>query len=489
MLHATFCQYLHTFIKILCHGVVRIHFVDQMVHGRAAWVLLTWLFVSASASPFRYATISYQRVKEPGHTSWQTSNTIEFSSTFAFNASEFGEEDFAPGDPFSYGDLVMHFGDAQSTAFSNETCVVTLHDDVEDVVITQCKVTHTYSPVAVAALDNKAAAYVETCCRPVELQNNPNTTMRIAAGVDFRSNATSGMVLGTTPTVRIFVPVGEHNFTFTPVLMADPLGRIPHFRFATSQEMSGSAEGSGAPDGMTIDPVTGSITWVNATGTVNGGLYSLQLVVTDGDRTAAVDFLVELHHLGRRCDDASGAFAGVACGTSAECGAGGCALPDIPTFVAPSPPAGTRYVALVGAARNLSVAARSLSSHPGGYLVMSPGSIPLYFGPPRQTGRNPLQHVHTLSPSVNHTSPEIVCWTATWVNTSVWEMTTSLPYCLQVQPLLAPSYSTAPPSVHGSQEFAIYFEGQAFAEGDLFQVSRLLRLLWPVVRAAVWLSI
>ena len=237
--------------------------------------LLSFAAAEASASHFRYGTMSWTR-------SQANPLQVTFNITEAWRAA-------AP-DTLTFSSAAGNFN-----TFTNRTTIGTFTDAAsESYTVFNTSITQTFPS---ASVFNLVAA---TCCRIGTLQNgNANADFRISATVDL-TQPFSTDVGGPVAQAPIIVPLPKTtsgNFATFQLPFADPDG--------DAMTVSVSPAGSGGSGLNTALPIaganmlsvspTGLLSW-DTSGTTLGQKYAIQLTVGENDSASAVpvDFIIEI---------------------------------------------------------------------------------------------------------------------------------------------------------------------------------------------------
>jgi hypothetical protein len=319
--------------------------------------LFTLQTEQADASHFRYGHLTWQKVQG-------TSATARFTLVNAFRRDGYfgsAPDGFpAVGDIITetIGGTVLFFGDFTNTSVlqykvkaidvtNNWLLAVAL--DVNST--TKETIDHAY-PTAT----NGGAPWVaeiNSCCRTGVEINNPNADYEVSTLVELASGNRSPV--SSLPAIVNVTQSATSQFV-VPGADADP-NTVLTFRLATADE---AGTGFNQPAGLTIDPLTGLVTW-NSLGAVLGGLYSCQVIIEDrtGSSTApvktqvAVDFLIYITPQIFPCD-----------------------VNVAPTFsVPPTPPSGTVFTVVEG--QNVSFTVSANDPDAGNVVSLNSAGIPI----------------------------------------------------------------------------------------------------------------
>eukprot|EP00906_Rhabdomonas_costata_P002096 RCo003306 len=244
------------------------------------WLCLSALWgswVAQAATPqgyYVFGRIQWNRVFTAG----VPNNTVEFHLLLGCNLTQIPT---VGQTGFDFAGNVLSFGDGDTYAF-NET--VTQVNSDTGVFFINPVITHTYAtegPYPVQILSGASA-------RLGILQYNGVYHFRLSAVVDLRNNNSfspeaymPSLVLFNQGTSDFFMPATDYD------------GQRVTFRLATPFELgddSSYQQTSKQPTDLAIDPVTGQITW-SLSAIV--GYFCCQIIVTDSQNaTSAIDFLL-----------------------------------------------------------------------------------------------------------------------------------------------------------------------------------------------------
>ena len=262
---------------------------------------------TAQATHFRY-----------GHLTWQplTGNSVRFTLTDAFRRTGYAgthpDGSVAVGDIFQedIGATGLNFGDGGFTGVldfkvisidpANNWCLALA---LEPGSTTKTTIDHTY-----ASANNGGSPWVadiNSCCRTLVEANNPSGNYRVLTYVETATGNRSPS--SSLPAIVNMMQSASASFLVTA---ADPdANTVLTYRLATPSEAAGNGSFN-QPTGLTINPLTGVVTWNTLANAVVGSLYSCQVIIEDrsGSSTApiktqvAVDFLIYITPLTTPCD-------------------------------------------------------------------------------------------------------------------------------------------------------------------------------------------
>lgn len=234
------------------------------------------------ASHFRYGNLAWKPTGNPGE--------VEFNFQFGVARSSMGNPNI--GQVVSVGTFT--FGDGQSTSCNIK---VTALDVAADWVVGELVVSSA-NPVPVRKTYSGAGPFLagfNTCCRLSNLANRGDGSL-VAQSMVTPLNGNSSPVSSMVPIVN--VPASPAASFFVPAI--DPDGDGLRWRIANEVESTGFDGGvSTAPPGMTINPLTGQVTWDTST-LDQSRFWTVQFAIEDVDLNgivktkSAVDVLLRI---------------------------------------------------------------------------------------------------------------------------------------------------------------------------------------------------
>lgn len=266
-------------------------------------LLFALFLAAASASSFRYGSVSWTK---------GAGNTVHFTIETAWRRSYDGNyknhnllegkyakgtgtgKDGYPvtGDVIEINGLewpVFHtaVGHASNT-ISYLTGTVLAYSAAEDWMLLSSKIKHTYPTPT-----NKGKAWVSKftgCCRLSNLKNNKDTPWSLTSTVNLLIGDESPAYRGL-PTIYVQKANGktaEKTVSWYMPATSSNGKKASSWRVATQTEMGGN----GATNPITVDAATGKVS-LN-TKDLAAGLYNAGLIISIGQQTAAVEFLIHL---------------------------------------------------------------------------------------------------------------------------------------------------------------------------------------------------
>ena len=263
----------------------RIQFIAAVMF--AIFILLPQ---GAQATHFRYGHLTWQKV---------SGNTVRFTLVDAFRRSGYGAPNVGDIITETVGFTTLNYGDLSvSGVLRYKVIAVNAADDwilgraLDPNDSTKTTIDHTYP-----SGDNDGIpwlAEINTSARTGVEINNPGGNYRLITYVETISgnrSPSSGL-----PVIVTLKQSALSTFT-VPATDPDP-NPFLRFRLATALEAANGVFNQ--PAGLTIDPITGLVSWNTLTAIV-GGLYSCQVIIEDRDASTgalktqvAVDFLIEI---------------------------------------------------------------------------------------------------------------------------------------------------------------------------------------------------
>ena len=357
--------------------------------GRRVWPVLAAILVlsfsaEAWASHFRYGNITWKPRPDI------SASTVEFTVTSSWRRSAFsgsGGDGFAvTGDLFT--PVILFFGDGTDLTVEH---IVTGYSVAEDWIngigrdpgTGNFFILHTYpSP------DNGGSPWVadlNACCRIGTLVNAPNGSFRVVTLVESATGNRSPV--SSLPPIVSLQEGGVRTF-YVPGSDPDANTAL-RWRLATSGESGIPSQ----PAGLTIDSLTGQVSW-NTSGLTVGSLYACQVVIEDRDATSGnlktqvpVDFIIRI----------------VAAGAN-----------NPPVFDSPpSPTCGDSLTVSIGS--NLQFLVQASDADSGATVTLnSPGVPPgASMTPALPTSGNPVSSTFFWSPTTGQEGNYVVTFTAT----------------------------------------------------------------------------
>ncbi|MEP7265829.1 MAG: hypothetical protein ABI772_15090, partial [Bacteroidota bacterium] len=259
------------------------------------FALCTFMPETAEATHFRYGHLTWQKLQ---------GNTARFTLTNAFRRDGYPGT-YVDGLP-AVGDIIeeeigeteLFFGDGAHTdvlRYLVTSIDVTnnwlLCQALEDGSNVKTTIDHTYgSPTAPGG--GTWQAEINSCCRTHTEINNPDGDYQVSTYVELTSGNRSPV--SSLPAIVNVAQSAASQF-IVPGADADP-NTVLTWRLASSSE---AGNGFDQPNLLSIDPLSGLVTW-NSLAAVVGGYYSCQVIIEDrtGSSTApvktsvAVDFLI-----------------------------------------------------------------------------------------------------------------------------------------------------------------------------------------------------
>jgi len=272
--------------------------MNHSLHKVRALALLvlgcSFLFAAApaEASHFRYGFLSWEPTGSPGQ--------IEFDLTAAFRRSGYfgSAADSRP----AVGDIITETVGATGLSFGDGSQTGTLRFVVialsvsEDWLIGRALNPGTDDPGILKTYANTSNSYTaqaRTCCRIFGLNNRSSATYDLSTTVTFDGNASP------TTSLLPIVTVDESATASFIIPASDPDGDPIRYRIATAAE----AGGGPSPPNISIDAVTGQVTWNNV-GLNQSSPWTVQVIIEDLDSSGdvktqtPVDFLLRIQPRG-----------------------------------------------------------------------------------------------------------------------------------------------------------------------------------------------
>ncbi|GAM23750.1 hypothetical protein SAMD00019534_069250 [Acytostelium subglobosum LB1] len=251
--------------------------------------LLSTLFLSlllvslVQSTHFRFGTISWMPVSRAKY------NTIEFSVELGFRTDYVNFMTVQVGQPivgynndnYTGTDIgTLYFG--QDDDYEQPVCVVNSKNDQDNWFTCTATVYYTY-PTQSASYD----VHFEGFARLRSLLNNANSSYSISSSVHIAPPTANGLVQQSVvgSTLPIITMTKGVNNSFQMVAYNSDPSRTLHFRLATPTEMGSSKLTQ--PVGLTVS-TTGILSFVPPT----EGLYSTQVIISNGYDYVAVDFII-----------------------------------------------------------------------------------------------------------------------------------------------------------------------------------------------------
>jgi hypothetical protein len=262
----------------------------------------------AEASHFRYGILTWELTGNAGE--------VEFSLVSAFRRTgysscvvslplTFGPCSGTDGRPAT-GDIILEtvgatgldFGDG-SSGTGTLLFLVEAFDPTGNWIIGRALNPGTTTPGILHTYANTSTTYTaqaSSCCRIGGLNNRSSASYRLATEVTFDGN---------TPPSSSLVPivtVNEGSMAQFVVPAVDDDGDDIRFRLATEAESVGGGAEDQVP-GLTIDPITGVVTWNNV-GLNQSNFWTTQIIIEDLDASGnvksmtPVDFLLRIQPVG-----------------------------------------------------------------------------------------------------------------------------------------------------------------------------------------------
>lgn len=376
---------------------------------RTTWQKLMWMLLllpslfilneQASASHFRYGHLTWQRLSTTG-------NNVRFTLTCAFRRNDYPgtgpNGSVAVGEIFSenIGQTGINYGDGGVTG-TLQFKVISI-DPIENWCLAQAlepgsttKTTldHTYSASTNGGLP--WVAEINSCCRTLSEVNNPDGCYRVSTLVETASGNRSP--ISSLPAI-VNLPQTTAATFVVPAADADP-NTILRFRLALPIE---GGTGNNRPDfsqpvGLSIDSITGLVTWNTLANAVLGSLYSCQVIIEDKNaitgviRTrVAVDFLIYIIPVNAPCN-----------------------ANTAPVFAAPTPGCGS--IINVNEGQPVSFTINATDADAGNVVTLNSGGGPAgsTFTPGLPANGNPVSSVFNWTPAIGTAGSYVVSYSAT----------------------------------------------------------------------------
>lgn len=372
------------------HNNLKIYFFAFVLFFSAVLALSTQ---EAKATHFRYGHLTWQKV---------TGNTARFTLINAFRRD--GYLGSAPdGFPAvndiineNIGGTVLFFGDFTNTSVlsykvisidvANNWLLAIALENANNPA--KESIDHTY-PTATNA-GAPWVAQISSCCRTSTEINNPDGNYTVSTSVELASGNRSP-VSSMLPIIN--VSQSANSQFLVPAADSDP-NTFLTYRLAATGE---AGFGFNQPSGLTIDPLTGQVSW-NTLGAIVGGYYSCQVIIEDrsGSITGpiktqvAVDFLIYINPQVFPCD-----------------------VNVAPSFVAPSDPNGTIYTVQEGLGVSFSV--NTSDADAGNVIILNSAGIPsgATFTTPLPSSGNPVGTTFNWTPSIGQAGAYVITFSAT----------------------------------------------------------------------------
>ncbi len=369
---------------------LKIYFFAFVLFFSAVLVLGTQ---EAKATHFRYGHLTWQKV---------SGNTARFTLVNAFRRDGYfgsGPDGFPAVNDIineNIGGTVLFFGDFTSTSvLSYKVISIDVANNWLLAIALESasnpakeSIDHTY-PTATNA-GAPWLAQISSCCRTSTEINNPDGNYTVSTSVELTSGNRSP-VSSMLPIIN--VSQSANSQFLVPAADIDP-NTVLTWRLATLNE---AGLGFNQPSGLTIDPLTGQVSWNTLTAIV-GGYYSCQVIIEDrsGSITGpiktqvAVDFLIYINPQVFPCD-----------------------VNLAPEFVAPSDPNGTIYTVQEGLAVTFSV--NTSDPDAGNVIILNSAGIPsgATFTTPLPVSGNPVGTTFNWTPSIGQAGAYVISFSAT----------------------------------------------------------------------------
>ncbi len=351
----------------------------------------------AQATHFRY-----------GHLTWQPiagTNNVRFTLVNAFRRAApeypgtYGDGYAAVGDIISedIGGTLFFYGDGnQSTVLQYKVISIDVANNwllaqaLEPGSTTKTTIDHHY-----ATADNGGVPWVAEINAGnrtgVEL-NNPNGGYRVSTLVELSSGNRSP--ISSLPAIVNMPYSASASFTVL-ASDADP-NTFLTYRLALSSEAAGFGTFN-QPTNLTINPITGLVSWNTLANAVVGGLYSCQVIIEDRRTSTtapvitqvAVDFLIYISPISTPCD-----------------------VNVPPAFVSPSPTCGNAFVVTEGQPLTFTVAANDANDDT---ITLNSAGLPsgATMTPGLPINGNPVSSVFNWTPMAGQAGAYVVTFTAT----------------------------------------------------------------------------
>jgi hypothetical protein len=270
--------------------------------------LFALVFGLASASHFRFATISWEKgkgnhVRFTIETAWRRSydgNVKGHGLPNEYKAGAGSGEDGFPvtGDELEVNGLEWPTFDTGDGHLSYLTLTVAYYSVEEDWIYGVSTVDHTY--LTPSDQGEPWVAKFTGCCRLSNLMNNKDRTWSVQSKVNLLTEEYSAHVKSLP---IISVPSDKEDVTFyIPATNPNNENNNLIWRTASFDEMGGtSASHASNPAGLEISDegrTTGEITFNTATGNDGSptlpGLYNVGLIIESGHASTPVDFLIRV---------------------------------------------------------------------------------------------------------------------------------------------------------------------------------------------------
>jgi hypothetical protein len=234
-----------------------------MLKGIMILALFLGLFNSASASHYRYGSISWTRVSS-------STKAVKFKVSQGWRLSAFGGVTLGG----TITNDVLYFGDG---SYAYITLTVTSINSTDDWFYGEATISHTYTSAG------PFTAYYEGCCRYGFMVNNSNGSYRAETTVDL-NYVNSSPVISVPPIINM--PQGVSNATYN-ISASDADGDALTFSLASSTETDGTN-----PSNVSMSS-SGTLTMNTSTATI-GSLYSVAVKAKDGSSKTISDFIVKI---------------------------------------------------------------------------------------------------------------------------------------------------------------------------------------------------